>query len=93
MGLETTPAVISATTQAPGLGRDEAIALAESVQGPVLVIHGDDDAIINVGTGRELARLTGGEFAERPDEGHEPQSRNPSATNAIIDRFLASTSP
>ena len=88
MGLETTPEVISATVDAPGPGRDEAIALAESVRIPLLVIHGDGDAIINVGKGRELARLTGAEYVERPGEGHEPQSRNPESTNAIIDDFL-----
>jgi len=43
--------------------------------------------------GRELARLTGGEYVERPGEGHEPQSRNPAATNAIIDRFLSQRYP
>ncbi len=88
MGLQTTSEVIASTTDAPGLGADETAALARSTSIPLLVLHGTDDAISDVGTGRELARLTGGEYVERPGEGHEPQSRNPDATNRIIDRFL-----
>lgn len=88
MGMQTSPEVIEATVDAPGISVVEGIALAESVRIPVLVIHGAADAITNVGKGRELARLTGGEFVERPGEGHEPQCRNPIATNAIIDGFL-----
>ncbi len=53
MGRQTSAAVISATVDAPGLGNDEAVALAQSVRIPVLVIHGDEDAIVNVGKGRE----------------------------------------
>ena len=93
MGEQTSAGVIEATVDAPGLGRQEALELAQSVRVPVLVIHGDADAIANVEIGRQLARLTGGEYVERPAEGHEPQSRNPATTNAIIDRFLAQHYP
>jgi pimeloyl-ACP methyl ester carboxylesterase len=93
MGEQTTADVVEATVDAKGLGRQEAVELARSVRVPVLVIHGDADAIANVETGRRLARLTGGEYVERPGEGHEPQSRNPTTTNAIIDRFLAQHYP
>lgn len=88
MGLQTSPEVIAATVDAPGLDGDEAVDLAASTSVPVLVIHGADDAISDVAAGRELARLTGGEYVERRGEGHEPQTRNPDATNRIIDRFL-----
>ncbi len=93
MGEQTSATVIEATVDAPALGRQEAVDLARDVRVPVLVIHGDADAIASAGKGRELARLTGGEYVERPGEGHEPQSRNPAATNAIIDRFLAQAHP
>ena len=93
MGEQTSATVIEATVDAPGLGREKAVELARSVQVPVLVIHGDVDAIANVEKGRELARLTGGGYVERPGEGHEPQSRNPATTNAIIDRFLSQRYP
>jgi pimeloyl-ACP methyl ester carboxylesterase len=89
MGLETSPAAISATVDAPGLGHDEAVGLAQSVRIPTLVIHGDEDAIVNVGRGRELARLCGAQYVELPGGGHEPQSRSPVSTNEIIDGFLA----
>ncbi len=89
MGRQTSGAVISATVDAPGLGHDEAVALAQSVRIPALVIHGAEDAIVNVGRGRELARLCGAEFIELPGGGHEPQSRSPVTTNELIDGFLA----
>jgi len=93
MGLQTTPEVITATTDAPGLDADEIAALARSTSTPLLVIHGTEDAVSDIGTGRELARLTRGDYVERPGEGHEPQSRNPDETNRIIDRFLARHHP
>lgn len=89
MGLQTTPGVVAATVDAPALAGPEAIALAESVRVPVLVVHGDADSVSDVGKGRELARLTRAEYVERPGEGHEPQCRHPESTNAIIDDFLA----
>jgi pimeloyl-ACP methyl ester carboxylesterase len=89
MGRQTTAAVISATVDAPGLGHDEAVALAQAVRIPTLVIHGDEDAIANVGKGRELARHCGAEYVELPGGGHEPQSRSPVSTNEVIDGFLA----
>ena len=89
MGLQTSAAVIAATVDAPGLGHDEAVGLAQAVRIPTLVIHGDEDAIVNVGKGRELARLCGAEYVELPGGGHEPQSRSPVSTNELIDGFLA----
>src|SRR5579871_2176904 len=88
MGLETTPAVIANTTDAPGLDRSETEALVREVSCPVLVIHGDHDAISSVSRGRELARLTGAQLVVMPGVGHEPQFRWPQEVNAVLDDFL-----
>ncbi len=88
MGLQTTPAVVAATVDAPGLDAPAARELAAAIECPVLVIHGDADAIAPVARGAELARLSGGELHVLPGSGHEPQSRDPLRTNALIGAFL-----
>jgi pimeloyl-ACP methyl ester carboxylesterase len=93
MGLQTTPEVIAKTVDAPGLDRSETEALARKVKCPVLVIHGDHDAISSVTRGTELARLMGAQLVVMPEAGHEPQSRWPQEVNAILDDFLACAPP
>lgn len=88
MGLETTPEVIIATADAPGIEDAEAEAMAASLDCPVLVIHGDGDEISPLERGRELARLTGGELVVLPGSGHEPQCRIPAQVNQCLDEFL-----
>jgi pimeloyl-ACP methyl ester carboxylesterase len=88
MGLETTPEVIAATVDAPSLDAEATRSLASRLNIPVLVVHGDEDAITPVERGRELAHLAGGELVERPGAGHEPQCRSPDETNAVLDGFL-----
>jgi pimeloyl-ACP methyl ester carboxylesterase len=91
MGLQTTPDVIANTVDAPGLGRSDTEELVRDVKCPVLVIHGDHDAISSVNRGRELARLMGAQLVVMPEVGHEPQSRWPDKVNALLDDFLART--
>lgn len=88
MGHETTAATILLTTEAPGLDRESARQLAARVKSPVLVIHGDQDAISSVSRGQELAEVTGGELVVMAGAGHEPQSRWPAEVNRMIDEFL-----
>jgi pimeloyl-ACP methyl ester carboxylesterase len=88
MGLETTPAAITATADAPPLGRPEAVQLAGSVDQPMLVIHGDEDAVTPTDAGRELARLSNAELVILPGSGHEPQCRIPGQINALLEDFL-----
>lgn len=88
MGLETTPQVIAATIDAPGIDGDATRDLASAVASPVLVLHGDEDAITQAGRGQELAGLTGGDFVLLPGSGHEPQCRNPRRINQLLDGFL-----
>lgn len=88
MGLETTPAVIAATIDAPVLGADSAAVAALAVRCPTLVVHGDGDEIAPVERGRNLAELARGELIVLPGSGHEPQCRVASHVNAMLDDFL-----
>jgi len=93
MGLETDPATIGLTAEAPGLDRPRTEALARNIRCPVLVIHGDHDAISSVTRGVELAALTDGKLIVMPNVGHEPQCRWPTEVHAILDEFLAQLPP
>jgi pimeloyl-ACP methyl ester carboxylesterase len=90
MGLQTSPDVLLATAGdddanvTPELAR----AYAAAVSCPALVIHGDEDAIAPLARGEELARLLRSELVVMRGSGHEPQCRNPVATNATIADFL-----
>lgn len=87
MGLCTTGAVITATADAPGLGREEILDLA-AVSSPTLVIHGAADAVSPVERGQELARLSRGQLIILAASGHQPQYRNPELVNPAILEFL-----
>ena len=89
MGMETDPATITATLDAPALTEEEARHLAASLGRPTLVIHGDGDAITPLQRGKTLARLAECHLAVLPGSGHEPQCRIPDHVNGMIDRFFA----
>ncbi len=89
MGLETSPEVIAATNDATGISEETAREAAATARVPTLVIHGDEDAISSVRSGRELARLSGAELVVLPGSGHEPHCRIPSQVNGLLDAFLA----
>jgi pimeloyl-ACP methyl ester carboxylesterase len=91
MGLETTPEIVTATIDAPGLDAAAARTISSAIACPVLVIHGDADAIAPLAKGAELARLTHGDLHVLPGAGHEPELREADQTNKLIDDFLAAT--
>ena len=93
MGLETGPEVISATNDTTVISEEAAREAAETVRVPTLVIHGEEDAISSIDSGRELARLTGGELVVLPGSGHEPHCRIPSRVNGLLDAFLSQHYP
>jgi pimeloyl-ACP methyl ester carboxylesterase len=92
-GLESTPEILIATNEAPSLSADEVRALAARVRGPVLVIHGDEDAIIPVGRGAVLAEATGGKLVTLEGVGHGPMARDPIKTNLLIRDFASPRVP
>jgi pimeloyl-ACP methyl ester carboxylesterase/predicted glycosyltransferase len=89
-GLETTPETLIAAATAPGHpDRDAALALCRRVRCPVLVIHGDEDAISPHSRGEALAGATAGRLVTLHGSGHAPQARDPVRVNLLIDDFAA----
>jgi pimeloyl-ACP methyl ester carboxylesterase/predicted glycosyltransferase len=86
-GLETTGAVLAAESAA-GYPDPEALTdWCARFNGPVLVIHGDNDLISPIGRGETLARLTGGELVVLEGSGHIPLARDPVRVNLLIHEF------
>ncbi|HEV8193809.1 MAG TPA: alpha/beta hydrolase [Ktedonobacterales bacterium] len=91
-GLETTPEVLIAKEEAPSrrainlAGGDEQHVreLAGRVCCPVLVIHGDQDAITPHARGVKLAEMTGGRLVTLEGSGHIPLARDPVKVNLLL---------
>jgi pimeloyl-ACP methyl ester carboxylesterase/predicted glycosyltransferase len=62
-------------------------ALAESLECPVLVIHGDEDKITPFADGRALARLADGRLEVVPGGGHFIHARKPVQVNLALCEF------
>jgi predicted glycosyltransferase/predicted alpha/beta hydrolase family esterase len=91
-GLETTPEVLIATEDAPFSVDEETIKeFTRRVRCPVLVIHGDEDAIIPHAQGAMLAEMTGGTLVTIEGGGHCPQSRDPVKVNLLLRDFIKPT--
>jgi pimeloyl-ACP methyl ester carboxylesterase len=84
-GLETTPQTLLAIEDTPAKRallvqseREQQVTdLARRVRCPVLVIHGDEDAITPHARGVRLAELTGGQLVTIEGGGHIPNARDP----------------
>ncbi|MEP7113756.1 MAG: alpha/beta fold hydrolase [Ilumatobacteraceae bacterium] len=61
--------------------------VCERVSCPVLVIHGDEDAIRNYESGVALAEITGGRLVTVAGGGHAPHARDPVLVNRLILEF------
>jgi pimeloyl-ACP methyl ester carboxylesterase/predicted glycosyltransferase len=86
-GLETTPETLVAATLGPRPSREETLALCERVHCPVLVVHGEEDAISPVSRGEALARATGGTLVLLEGAGHGLHARDPVKTNLLLRDF------
>ena len=87
--LESTPEMLIATERAPGIADEgQARELAARMRCPVLVIHGEDDALRSHSTGAALAELTGGTLVTLRGSGHAPHGRDPVKVNLLIREFL-----
>jgi pimeloyl-ACP methyl ester carboxylesterase len=60
------------------------------VRCPVLVIHGDEDAVRPHAQGAALAEVTGGRLVTLAGSGHLPQARDPVKVNLLIREFVES---
>ncbi len=87
--LETTPEVLAdhdAGIDLP-IGGDFR-ELCGRVRCPVLVMHGDEDALHPHARGVALAEATGGTLVTLQGSGHFPQARDPVAINLLIREFV-----
>jgi pimeloyl-ACP methyl ester carboxylesterase len=87
--LETTPEVLAdhdAGIDLP-IGGDFR-ELCGRVRCPVLVIHGDEDALHSHARGVALAEATGGQLVTLEGSGHFPQARDPVVVNRLVQEFV-----
>jgi pimeloyl-ACP methyl ester carboxylesterase len=87
-GLNTTGQTLALTYWAPFMEADEARELAGRVRCPVLVIHGDQDALGSVTRGIALAEDTGGQLVLLGGSGHAPHIRDPVRVNLLLRDFV-----
>lgn len=92
-GLESTPEMLVASQGGRGVMEDEVQELAARVPCPVLVIHGEGDAIRSHSTGAAFAELTGGAFVSLEGSGHAPQARDPVKVNLALRDFVSPPPP
>lgn len=71
----------------------EAEAACRQIRCPVLVVHGDEDAVFPYEMGADLARWTGGRLVTIRGGGHAPPLREPVLTNRLIREFADSCVP
>ena len=89
-GLETTPETMLLTEEAPVLDPMEVRELCARVTCPVLVVHGEEDAIVPYAEGVALAQATGGRLITFGGSGHCPHVRDPVRFNLLLREFVES---
>jgi pimeloyl-ACP methyl ester carboxylesterase len=97
-GLETNPETLIATQLARmhgGASADPKAAAeqARQLRCPVLVIHGDHDAVRPHATGARLAELSGGTLVTIEGGGHAPHVRDPVKVNLLLRDFVKPAPP
>jgi len=93
-GLETTPETLIRTVQGgPSPTREELEAICARVRCPMLVVHGDDDAVRTHASGAALAELLGATLVTLGGGGHAPQARHPVKVNLLLRGLAESVAP
>src|ERR1700691_1855071 len=93
-GLETTAETLLLTVPAvDSVTAADAEALCRQVRCPVLIVHGDRDAVGPYETGVALARWTGAQLVTIAAGGHAPPARDPVRVNVLIRGFAESLNP
>jgi len=90
-GLDTTGETLVLTHQ--GLEPDQQRELARRVRCPVLVIHGEHDAIVSATRGIALAEDTEGRLVLLEGSGHAPHLRDPVKVNLLLRDFVKPAPP
>ena len=91
--LETDGETMVAASASRFLGEEDIRALCAKVRCPVLVIHGDEDAVSPHARGAALARATAGELVTIEGGGHFPHVRDPVKVNLLLRDFSAPATP
>jgi TAP-like protein len=91
-GLETDAETLI-TAEVPGISAARVRELCARVLCPVLVVHGDQDAIVPHAIGVEAARLTGGRIVTFAGSGHGVPARDPVRFNLELRAFIAVPPP
>jgi pimeloyl-ACP methyl ester carboxylesterase/predicted glycosyltransferase len=89
----TTGELLVKTVDAASLGEGQTRDLARRTRCPVLVIHGEDDAVRWHVEGTRLAAETGGRLVTLEASGHSPNARDPARVNLILRDFLLPPQP
>jgi pimeloyl-ACP methyl ester carboxylesterase len=93
-GLETTPETLIGTVEGgPSPTREELEAICAQVRCPMLVVHGDDDAVRTHASGAALAELLGATLVTFGGGGHAPQARHPVKVNLLLRELAESVAP
>jgi len=87
-GLETDGETLLALSSSRFLDKEEILDLCSRVRCPVLVIHGEEDAISPLARGVALAEATGGSVVTIEGGGHFPHARDPVKVNRLIRDFV-----
>jgi pimeloyl-ACP methyl ester carboxylesterase len=90
-GLEIGPERLIDTEEGLSLCSVESFSsVCERVRCPVLVLHGDEDAIRPHAQGAALAQVTGGSIVTLEGSGHCPHVRDPVKVNLLLRDFVES---
>jgi pimeloyl-ACP methyl ester carboxylesterase len=87
-GLETDGETLLALSTGRFIDKKEILDLCSRIRCPVVVIHGEEDAISPHARGVALAEATGGSLVTIEGGGHFPQARDPVKVNLLIRDFV-----
>ena len=86
--METDAETLIATDTADILPSDDMASFYGGYTRPLMIIHGDEDAIVAHASSVELARLTRGNLVTLRGSGHVPNVRDPVKVNLAIRDFI-----
>jgi pimeloyl-ACP methyl ester carboxylesterase/predicted glycosyltransferase len=92
-GLETDAETLIATVLVPKPDRERLLDLCARVRCPVLVLHGEEDAISPSTRGVALAGATNGTLVLLEGAGHGPHARDPVRVNLMLRDFAERCGP